>query len=70
MRQKGWDPGSETTVLKSAVDVKAPKKGVVGTFGQRIQKNKVHGLVSHVIQGPQKDQSVARVDKKLEGHAT
>ena len=68
--QKGWDPGSETTVLKSAVDVKAPKKGVVGTFGQRIQKNKVHGLVSHVIQGPQKDQSVARVDKKLEGHAT
>ena len=68
--QKGWDPGSETTVLKSAVDVKAPKKGVVGTFGQRIQKNKVHGLVSHVIQGPQKDQSVARVEKKLEGHAT
>ena len=32
MGQKGWDPGSETTVLKSAVDVKAPKKGVVGTF--------------------------------------
>ena len=59
MGQKGWDPGSETTVLKSAVDVKAPKKGVVGTFGQRIQKNKVHGLVSHVIQGPQKDQKVA-----------
>ena len=63
--QKGWDPGSETTVLKSAVDVKAPKKGVVGTFGQRIR-----GLVSHVIQGPQKDQKVARVDKKLEGHVT
>ena len=41
--QKGWDPGSGTTVLKSAVDVKAPKKGVVGTFGQRTQKSKVHG---------------------------
>ena len=38
-----WDPGSGTTVLKSAVDVKAPKKGVVGTFGQRTQKSKVHG---------------------------
>ena len=38
MGQKGWDPGSERTVLKSAVDIKAPKKGVVGTFGQRIQK--------------------------------
>ena len=70
MGQKGWDPGSETTVLKSAVDVKAPKKGVVGTFGQRIQKSKVYGLVLHVIQGPHQDQSVARLDKKLEGHAT
>ena len=28
MGQKGWDPGSERTVLKSAVDVKAPKKDV------------------------------------------
>ena len=44
---------------------------MVGTFGQRIQKSKVmHGLVSHVIQGPHQDQSVARLDKKLEGHAT
>ena len=55
MGQKGWDPGSGTTVLKSAVDVKAPKKSVVGTFGQRIQKSKVHGLASHVIQGPHQD---------------
>ena len=43
MGQKGWDPGSGTTVLKSAVDVKAPKKGVICTFGQRIQNSKVHG---------------------------
>ena len=43
MGQKGWDPGSGTTVLKSAVDVKAPRKGVVGTFGQSTQKSKVHG---------------------------
>lgn len=70
MGQKGWNPGSGTRVLKSAVDVKAPKKGVVGTFGQRIQKSKVHGLVSHVIQGLHQDQSVACLDKKLEGHAT
>ena len=70
MGQKGWDPGSGTTVLKSAVDVKAPKKGVVGTFGQRIQNSKVNGLVSHVSQRPHQDQSVARLDKKLEGHAT
>ena len=65
-----WDPGSGTTVLKSAVDVEAPKKGVVCTFGQRIQNSKVHGLVSHVIQGPHQDKSVACLDKKLEGHAT
>lgn len=70
MGQKGWNPGSGTRVLKSAVDVKAPKKGVVGTFGQRIQKSNVHGLVSHVIQGLHQDQSVACLDKKLEGHAT
>ena len=68
--QKGWDPGSGTTILKGAVDVKAQKKGVVCTFGQRIQKSKVHGLVSHVIQGPHQDKSVACLDKKLEGHAT
>ena len=34
------------------------------------QNSKVNGLVSHVIQGPHQDQSVARLDKKLEGHAT
>ena len=70
MGQKGWDPGSDATVLKSAVDVKAPKKGVVCTFGQRIQKSMVHGLVSPVIQGLHQDKSVACLDKKLEGHAT
>ena len=70
MGQKGWDPGSDAAVLKRAVDEKAPKKGGVCTLGQRIQKSKVHGLVSHVIQGPHQDKSVACLDKKLEGHAT
>ena len=35
MGQKGWDPGSGAAVLKRTVDEKAPKKGVVCTFGQR-----------------------------------
>lgn len=60
-----WDNGS-----KKCCRCKGTKEGCGSTFGQRIQKSKVHGLVSHVIQGLHQDQNVARLDKKLEWHAT
>ena len=58
-----WENGS-----KKCCRYKGTKEGC-GRY-IRTKDSKVHGLVSHVIQGSHQDQSVARLDKKLEGHAT